>query len=281
MTWQIGGELLLAVLVASVMGSFHCVGMCGPFALMAVSSQTQASERWKFVGLYHFGRMVTYIFAAIIVGMAGMIVSLVGESVGIQSVAARIAGAVMVLVGISRLWSFVHRSNLTDADPKVTDNRSGLGTAIAGQLAKARPLLKNTSPPVRSFVTGALTTLLPCGWLYIFLLVASGTESIQGAIAVMFAFWIGTIPWLTMFAIGVLRLTPRLGPLLPLAGSLLLLVTGLYTATGRAASDLSLWMDLARTVEKDSKPGKSTEHLDALLRQPPPCCQEAVGNSGD
>ncbi|HMX38267.1 MAG TPA: sulfite exporter TauE/SafE family protein, partial [Ferruginibacter sp.] len=53
-------QLVLAALTMGVLGSFHCVGMCGPLALSL--PLTNNSSWGKFVGafLYNSGRVITY-----------------------------------------------------------------------------------------------------------------------------------------------------------------------------------------------------------------------------
>jgi sulfite exporter TauE/SafE len=55
----------------------------------------------------------------------------------------------------------------------------------------------------------------------------------------MFAFWIGTVPALTALTMGARSLIPKFRAALPIVASMLLIVTGLYTASGRASADLS------------------------------------------
>ena len=52
-------QLVLAALTMGVLGSFHCVGMCGPLALSL--PLTNNSSLGKFVGafLYNSGRVIT------------------------------------------------------------------------------------------------------------------------------------------------------------------------------------------------------------------------------
>lgn len=156
------------------------------------------------------------------------------------------------------------------------------GGRIAAWLASLRPSISRLQPLPRSYVTGGLTTLLPCGWLYLFLIVAGGTGTVTSSVAVMFAFWIGTLPALTSLMLGALRFAPAIRPALPLVGSLLLLVTGLYTATGRASADLSILSDRMAVIQADSttagatddltSPPTSLETLNAVSNQPLPCC---------
>jgi sulfite exporter TauE/SafE len=122
-----------------------------------------------------------------------------------------------------------------------------------------------------AYFGGLLTTWLPCGWLYLFVLVAAGTGGVVSALVVMAAFWVGTLPALTALVVGARSLSPRLRFALPFLASLLLILTGLYTATGRASADLSSIMPPA------IDPQVNATSLIGLAEEPLPCCQEQPG----
>ncbi|MEM9585797.1 MAG: sulfite exporter TauE/SafE family protein [Planctomycetota bacterium] len=302
---------LLAVLVASVMGSLHCVGMCGPFALWASGAAANQSGVVSKLTLYHLGRLITYTVAATLVGVIGMLLTSGGSLLGWQSLAARVAGAAMMVIAIVKLARWLRgkrwrgHENVSAslqsneiASPPVSDRRSFRpGQWITQAVGSARPMLKKIPEPIRPLFAGSLTTLLPCGWLYVFLLVAAGTGSVATSIAVMASFWLGTIPALTTLALGALRLTPVLRPALPVIGAGLLFFTGLYTATGRASADLTqlnqpvasepvpeaaataatcphcVAAGLESTGAATAEP-MSLESLKQITEQPLPCCAD-------
>jgi sulfite exporter TauE/SafE len=49
-------------------------------------------------------------------------------------------------------------------------------------------------PTLQGLVLGVGSILLPCGWLYSYLIAASATGSLVTGISVMAAFWAGTVP---------------------------------------------------------------------------------------
>ena len=55
-------ELLFAVVIASFVGSLHCVGMCGPLVAFAVSDPQgrKAASPVRLHAAYHGGRLLTY-----------------------------------------------------------------------------------------------------------------------------------------------------------------------------------------------------------------------------
>jgi sulfite exporter TauE/SafE len=248
----------MAVLVASLLGSLHCVGMCGPLALWA----TGGGMRHRAVVAYHLGRLTTYWSAGLAAGVLGSAVSIGGELAGYQSLAAKVAGFLLVIVGVVRLASLHPMFR-----PAATAGSSS-PSRLTALLHAAKPMIAGRGPAARAYLGGLLTTWLPCGWLYLFVLVAAGTGNIASALLVMTAFWLGTLPALTTLVFGARTLIPRFRTALPIAASVLLIVTGLYTATGRAAADLS-----SMVAPQDLVDDPSPTSLVPLKDEPLPCCQ--------
>jgi len=250
--------LAAAVLIASLLGSLHCVGMCGPFALWA----THGGSSRGTVASYHLGRLTTYLSAGLAAGVLGSAVTIGGDFAGFQTLAAKIAGGSLVFVGLSRLLLLFP---LFQPKPAVVAKPS----RMAALLQNAKPMIAGFGPNTRAYFGGLLTTWLPCGWLYLFVLVAGGTGDVMLALTVMSAFWIGTLPALTAVVVGARSLIPKFRSALPIAASVLLIATGLYTATGRASADLSSMT--AQTPRWDTH--ADTSSLIGLAEQPLPCCE--------
>jgi sulfite exporter TauE/SafE len=247
----------MAVVVASLLGSLHCVGMCGPLAIWATSEGTKPVTLVS----YHLGRLTTYLSAGLMAGLLGSALTIGGDVAGLQSLAAIIAGGLLVLVGVIRMARMlpVFRRPVVGL-PKPS--------RIALWLHHAKPLLVSRGPVGRSYLAGLFTTWLPCGWLYLFVLIAAGTGGVISAIAVMLAFWIGTLPALTGLVLGAGSLMKRSTTIMPIAASLLLIATGLYTATGRASADLTSIVPPKMSSVQDPS------SLISLQDEPLPCCQE-------
>jgi sulfite exporter TauE/SafE len=273
--------LLLAVMVASVLGSLHCIGMCGPLALWASGAGNRDGRVGTRLLAYHLGRLATYLTAGGIAGLAGAMLTAGGTLVGAQALASRAVGVAMIAMGLVRVadwlvpsWTGVQKSAIV-ASPKVP--------WITRFVAARRPWIARLPGAMRGVAAGALTTLLPCGWLYLFVLVAAGTGGIFPAMMIMVAFWMGTLPALSALVAGAFSVAPRLRPLLPVLGALVLLITGLYTATGRASADLSPLSERAAAIAMRSQqssgqrtePSSALQTLQGLQGEPLPCCVES------
>ena len=63
---------LIAGLSLGLLGSLHCVGMCGPLLLSLPTGRSTGSRAWWGMGLYHLSRSWTY-------GLMGVLVALLGR----------------------------------------------------------------------------------------------------------------------------------------------------------------------------------------------------------
>jgi sulfite exporter TauE/SafE len=264
--------LAAAVVTASLLGSLHCVGMCGPLALWASGAGRDLGRWtvWSRLASYHLGRLLTYTIAGLAAGIAGTLVSSGGDAIGLQSLAARLVGGAMIAMGIVRLTEFLLPSLMNRPKSDVSGQPDRSSGRIARWLGRQRSWIQRLPGIARGFVAGSLTTLLPCGWLYVFVLVAAGTGGVTTALLVMFAFWLGTLPALTALVAGSLGVAVRLRPVLPVVGGTMLLVSGWYTATGRAAADLRPLERRARALQTAGTADSAT--LDSMAAEPLPCC---------
>ena len=52
--------MLVSAFILGLLGSFHCIGMCGPIAFMLPVDQTNAYKKVLQISAYHIGRLITY-----------------------------------------------------------------------------------------------------------------------------------------------------------------------------------------------------------------------------
>ncbi len=209
--------ILSGVFVASLLGSVHCVGMCGPFSLVC-AGHGRGAGAVKAHAAYHLGRAVTYAALGGIAGSIGSALDLAGEGVGIARAAAWVSGALLILWGVGLLWPGVRSSGR-------------LGKRLGQGLVQLR-----TKPPVvRSSLIGLATPLLPCGWLYAFAVSAAGTGSPALGAFTMVAFWLGTVPALLGAGALLSRMSAGLRRRAPVFAGVVLIVVGLVNVTRRAS----------------------------------------------
>ncbi len=251
--------MFITVLFASLVGSLHCVGMCGAFVAFAVGTSGQDSIPNKILlsAAYNGGRFVTYLILGAAAGALGAALDLGGTYVGVQRFAAVIAGLIMVVFGVATLLKLRGVKLPTIPLPGNLVKLISLGQGIAMTM----------HPFPRALTIGLLTTLLPCGWLYAYATVAAGTaDPVYGALT-MAAFWLGTLPALVAVGAGVQSLAGVLGKHLPAATAILIVLVGLVTVIHR------LEVSDAVYAQAPAEHGTITqEHIRQIDAHQLPCC---------
>jgi sulfite exporter TauE/SafE len=124
--------------------------------------------------------------------------------------------------------------------------------------------------PTAAFSWGLTSTLLPCGWLYFFVLAAAAAPTSAMTIAIMFAFWLGTLPLLSVAAWSWTSMSPRLKALSQPVAAICIIGFGAYTLMGRSNIDLS---SMARPVTSSTTASMMTfELIRKSLQAELPCC---------
>ena len=94
--------MLWSALIFGVLGSFHCVGMCGPIAFMLPVDRSNTLRKITQILTYHFGRLLAY-------GLIGLFFGLVGKSFyifGIQQQLSIIIGVIMITAALMPIHFF-------------------------------------------------------------------------------------------------------------------------------------------------------------------------------
>ena len=248
-------NLVLAVLAASLLGSAHCAGMCGAFVAIACgATETSRVARWRLAGAYHAGRLATYVAVGAAAGTVGRLMDLTGALAGLRFVAAPLA-AVTILTFAMIAWARGAGASLP---------RPPLPERWLAALRAAHRAAMYQPPVLRAGAIGLLTTLLPCGWLYAFVVTAAGTGSPLSAAMVMTVFWLGTLPALILVGAGARGLLGPLGQYLPRVTTLAVAVVAVVTLFGRAQLNPdALATRLESFVHAASAPNPAST---------PPCC---------
>lgn len=247
--------ILATVFVASLLGSLHCVGMCGPFALLAGTGDGQ-SFQFRPTLAYSFGRLLSYTTVGAVFGAMGLAINQSGSIAGWQQAATWMAGLAMIFVGVVAL---VRHLGGTIRLPRIA-------APLERTLHRLFQLGKTQPPLRRALIIGISSSLMPCGWLYAFAISAAGTGSpFQGAI-LMATFWAGTIPLMVLVGLGAGQLSRSLQTKVPITMAALTILVGLFTIGFRSPIALG-----GRTVGQNVQ--EAQHQIETLDHEKMPCCQ--------
>lgn len=165
--------LLITMLPFYLLGNFHCLGMCGPLAMMI------GKHRYRY--LYFAGRLMSFSLAGMIAGAIGAVSNVFLASYHLSTFVSFFFGLMIISAGLSLIcgWSVV-----------------GKGW-IAKKMAKASSkisLLLLRDLPLATFIFGFLTVSLPCGQTIVVFSACALTESPAAGFINGFAFAILTSP---------------------------------------------------------------------------------------
>ncbi|MFS4447898.1 sulfite exporter TauE/SafE family protein [Maribacter sp. 2307UL18-2] len=173
--------MLVSAIILGLMGSLHCVGMCGPIAFMLPVDRTNGYRKFGQVLIYHLGRLTAY-------SLIGLVFGLLGKGLyvfGIQQKLSIIIGIVMIVLVLIPYKSMKRFSLAKPVYRLISKIKSRLGQE-----------LKKKSPD--TFITiGFLNGFLPCGLVYMALFgaIAMG-DALKGSLY-MVLFGLGTVPLMT------------------------------------------------------------------------------------
>lgn len=211
------------ILLGGLLGSSHCLGMCGPFAVMIGAGSKNWSSGLTRQLLYSVGRISTYAFGGAVAGFIGMQLSrwspAIGSAQGILSIA---AGLLLIIQGL------IAGGFLSFATTPNTAAFCSAASIFSG-------FLRNPAP-VYVFVAGILTGFLPCGLVYAYLSLAAATGSPLKGLAVMAVFGSGTIPLMALVGTGARLMNPNFRTRMFRIAGCCVVLTGLLTLTRGAIS---------------------------------------------
>ncbi|MBT8267560.1 MAG: sulfite exporter TauE/SafE family protein [Bacteroidia bacterium] len=173
--------MLYTGFILGLLGSLHCVGMCGPIAFMLPVDRSNSVKKLGQITTYHLGRLLAY-------SLIGICFGLIGKGLyifGLQQKLSILIGAIMVLVVILPQKTFNQFKVSKPLFRFISKLKSKLGKALKKKTAD-------------TFLTiGFLNGFLPCGLVYmaVFGSLAMGS-ALEGGFYMML-FGLGTVPLMT------------------------------------------------------------------------------------
>lgn len=187
--------LLISALTLGFLGSFHCIGMCGPIALSLPVQHLSGFRKVLGILIYNSGRAVTYFLLGVAFGSIGMSFQFFGW----QQVLSIGLGILLIFIFISSLVG----KRYMQSSPFLKKWNQELSSLIV-------PLFHRKGFDAL-FIIGTLNGLLPCGLVYMAVAGALATGDILSSGLFMAAFGLGTMPAMmaTSFAAGMVTLKMR------------------------------------------------------------------------
>jgi hypothetical protein len=166
--------LWITAFFTGFLGSFHCMGMCGPIALALPDSGSGLAG--KFLGrfLYNLGRIITYSFLGLLLGTFGLGLKLAGMQQSISIVA-----GILIILMVLFSTNFIER--------KLGNPLKWIGGKRIAQLFRSKSNLS-------LLFIGLLNGLLPCGFVYVGLAGSVATQDAFSGAIYMALFGFGTLP---------------------------------------------------------------------------------------
>lgn len=177
--------MLYTALIFGLISSFHCIGMCGPIAMMLPVDRTNEAKKIAQLLVYHLGRLFAYSSLGFLFGVLGKGFFLAG----MQQQLSIVVGIVMIGIAVV---------------PEKTLARYNFSKPVYRIISKVKSNLgkqfKNRS--YKSFFTiGLLNGYLPCGMVYVALFGALAMPTIEYSILYMLLFGLGTVPMMSLVVI--------------------------------------------------------------------------------
>ncbi len=216
---------LVTVFAAGLLGSAHCLTMCGGIATAVGASRAGGRSRWQSV-LYQIGRVGSYSLAGAIAGALG--------AGGLHIVTARdgevlrlATALVVIVIGLDIALGTGQRARWLRAPER-------LGARFWRVIAPLGRLQAHVPPATRALALGLIWGWLPCGLVYSALLAAGVAGSAHAGAATMLAFGLGTAPAMLGLSWAGSRLPRATGSLARLLGAIIV-ACGLWTASAPIA----------------------------------------------
>lgn len=173
--------MLFSALFLGLISSLHCVGMCGPIAMMLPVDHQNEAKKITQILTYHFGRLTAY-------GVIGLIFGLLGRGfflAGMQQKMSIIIGIAMIVIVLIPEKVFAQYNFSKPVYRIISKIKFHLGSQFKKKSYKSL------------FTIGLLNGFLPCGMVYAALFGAIAMQSAGLGVTYMLLYGLGTIPLMT------------------------------------------------------------------------------------
>lgn len=174
--------MIYSALILGLISSLHCVGMCGPIAMMLPVDRSNEAKRVMKIITYHLGRISSYSILGLFFGLLGRGLFLAG----FQQKMSVLVGILMIVVVLVPEKVFAQLNFSKPVFRLISQVKSSLGQQFK----------KKTYSAI--FVIGLLNGFLPCGLVYVALFGAIAMQEVPMSIAYMTLYGVGTVPMMSL-----------------------------------------------------------------------------------
>lgn len=182
--------MLYSALIFGFISSLHCVGMCGPIALMIPVDKDNVVKKWLQISTYQIGRVTAYTSLGVLFGFLGAGFFMAG----FQQQLSIVVGVVMILIAIIPEKKLAQYNFSKPIYKFISEVKTQLGLQFQKKSYKSL------------FLIGLFNGYLPCGMVYVALFGAMAMNNIFLGSLYMTLFGLGTIP-LMMVLVNFLKTT--------------------------------------------------------------------------
>ena len=173
--------MLLTAFIFGLISSFHCIGMCGPIAMMLPVDRENQAKKVTQILMYHLGRLTAYATIGLIFGLLGRGLYLAG----FQQKMSIFIGVAMIAVILIPEKVFANYNFSKPVFKLISKIKATLGSQFKNKSYKSL------------FTIGLLNGFLPCGMVYVALFGAIAMQNEFYGVLYMILFGLGTVPMMS------------------------------------------------------------------------------------
>lgn len=181
-------SLITMAFVTGLLGTGHCIGMCGGLVSALSLSEAGRQGGWLSHLLYNTGRIATYTLIGAMVGWLGSALAYTDRFKLITRTLLLGSDIFVILVGLGTagLFGWLNAGKLDVPGPM-----RAMTKTVSG--------LRRLPPALAALPLGLLFGFLPCGYLYAVAITAAQSASVTTGALMLLAFGLGTAPSLFFF----------------------------------------------------------------------------------
>lgn len=173
--------MLYSALIFGLISSLHCIGMCGPIAMLLPLDRNNPTKKIIQIMIYHLGRLTAYASLGFVFGVLGKGFYMAG----IQQQLSIVVGVLMITIAIVPEKVFMKYNFSKPVYRAISKVKTSLGSQFKRKSADAL------------FTIGLLNGFLPCGMVYAALFGAIAMQDVTLGVSYMLLYGLGTIPMMS------------------------------------------------------------------------------------